>query len=111
MTYELPPLARDAHDPNAGLSGPWTGEIPLDDGITLAGTPTVTAVDKNDVPLLGDTLAISDVTFDVISGSLWGVSFSLLGGSVGTVYRIRISYSTSDGHTFHRTMRIRCAQN
>jgi hypothetical protein len=111
------PLAIECHDPNAGLSGPWTIEFELDPGWTLIGPVTVIAVhtDGTDAPLVGDSLVTSNITLGQVSDSpnVGGISFDLNAGSP-QVYWLRGAAQRTDGtHTYgvNRTVRVVCGNN
>lgn len=99
-----------AHDPNAGLSGPWTFRILLDAGETITGA-TVDVVDLKDEPIIGTDLIVSGVSVGLISGNTYGVSFYLLDGSL-QIYNLRCRYITSNSPvtTYDATMLLKCAQ-
>lgn len=99
------------HDPNAGLSGPWTIPILLDEGIGIA-SGSVTVVDSNDQPILGTDLVVSNVSVGQIAGQVWGVSFNLDGGSVGFyILRFRFTTDATPAVGDDASMRIRVANN
>lgn len=114
---KIPPLAPGKHDVNAGLQGPWTIEIPLNDGDTLIGTPTVIAVapDGTDTPLTGDNLVMTSVAIGQISVSpnIWGISFNTQDGTAQTYWLRGAAQRTNGVLTYgvHRTVRMLAGNN
>ena len=99
-----------SHDPNAGLSGPWTFYVRLDTGVSIT-SQTVTVVDSTDTPIPSPTLVVSNSSFGNIDGQqLWGVSFYLDGGTPGkSLLRCRYVTNNSPATTYDMTMRITVA--
>jgi hypothetical protein len=110
MSNNRPPLPEAKHDPNAGLQGKWTIEVELPEGFSLIGPASVIAVisDKSDIPLVGDSLVISNVAIGQISETpnLWGWSFDTENGS-DQMYWLRGAADRTDGtitYGVHRTV-------
>jgi len=117
MSTRLPPLCVRRHDPNAGLQGKWTMEIPLDPGWSLIGPVTVIAVepDGTDTALVGDSLTVSSVALGQITESpnVWGISFDTQDGA-GDMYWLRGAAQRTDGvstYGVHCTVRLPVGNN
>lgn len=104
LTFPLNPWT---HDPS-GQAIDYTCPLPAVATDTVT-TVTVTAVDDNDAPLVGDPLVISNVSFALV-GSVWMATFWLASGTPGTIYKLRCRWTLSDGRGSDRTVRLRCAQ-
>lgn len=113
----IPPLCVAQHDPNAGLQGKWTIEIPLPEGFTLTGPATVIAVqtDGSDAPLVGDSLAITGITIGQITETpnVWGISFDTEGGAPQIYWLRGAAQRTNGASTYgvHRTVRMPSGNN
>lgn len=105
------PVFLKCHDPNAGISGPWTIPVLLDDAVTLS-SGSVTVVDKDDNPIVGTDLIVSDVSIGQIVDDVWGVSFYLDGGTLGFYFlRFRFTTSAPQSPGDDCTMRVQVKNN
>lgn len=115
---EQPPLLLARHDPNAGLQGLYTIEIPLDDGEALVGPVTVIAVtpDWTDAPLVetSNALVISSISVAQLTASpnVWGVSFNMQFGNPQTYWLLVAAFrNTTPQYGVNRTVRFICRNN
>lgn len=96
---------------------PWTHDPsgqPLDYSILLPAlgadtlvAATVEVLDANGEPLVGDTLTIENVSFALV-GERWFVTLWAYGGTSKTMYRLRCSWTLTDGRGSDWTVRLYC---
>src|SRR5579872_483275 len=99
------PLCPWKHDPSGA---PMDYSCPLPALATdTVTTVTVTPVDDNDVPLVGDSLTITNVAFALTNG-IWFVTFWAANGTAGTTYKLRCRWTLSDTRGSDRTVRLEC---
>lgn len=99
------PLCPWKHDPS-GQPMDYTCPLPIAASDTLTNV-TVVAVDDNDVPLVGDTLAITNVAFALVAG-IWMVTFWVTNGTAGKTYTLRCRWTLSDTRGSDKTVRLQC---
>lgn len=99
------PLCPWKHDPS-GQPIDYTLPLPIVATDTLVSAPVV-PVDDNDVPLVGDSLTITNVTFALVNG-IWMVTFWATGGTAGKIYKLRCRWTLSDGRGSDKTVRLEC---
>lgn len=96
------------HTPGAN----WDYTVPfnLNVGVSIASA-SVAVVDSNGATVAGSDLAISGVSFGLISGTTYAVSFWASGGSEQT-YSIAVTFTLSGSPvaTGKRTVRLVCQQ-
>lgn len=90
-------------DPDAPLGKDFTFPFSLTiagDALTSAVIDIVDSTSTN--VIVGSLTTISEVTFGLISGALWGVTFRAQGGAAGRLY-LRCRYETALGNGDDRT--------
>ena len=94
------------HDPS-GQPIDYSILIPASSTDTLVAA-SVEAVDvTSGEPLVGDTLTISNVSFALVDGR-WFITFWAHGGTTETTYRLRCSWTLTDGRGSDWTVRLSC---
>lgn len=102
LTFPLNPWT---HDPS-GQPIDYTCPLPALATDTIT-TVTVTAVNDSDMPLVGDPLAITNISFALVGG-IWMVTLWLASGTPGTVYKLRFRWTLSDTRGSDKTVLLRC---
>lgn len=99
------------HDPQARSD--WTFPFRLSTGETIAAA-TVEVVDSTGTTVdLTTDLVIASTSFGQISGTLYGVTVWITGGTAGSKYYLRCRVETSNtplSRKADKTMRLLCRQ-
>lgn len=83
----------------------------LDSGETLTGTPTITDA-ANVLTLTNKAVSGATLTIDGVSVPAGeAVTFTVAGGTDGTLYTITITCGTSAGQTVRRKVKLRVTDN
>lgn len=97
------------HDPDSRED--WTFPFKLNEGESLTSA-VVAVVDSTSTTVdVATDLVIESTAFGVISGTLWGVTIWVSGGTPGNYYlRCRVETSSAPGQKTDKTNRLVCAE-
>lgn len=103
MTLESFLQSKDPSD-----SKDYTFRFLLSTGEAIASA-TVTVVDATDTAIASTDLIVSNVSFGLISGQVYGVTFYVAGGSAGTyLLRCRLTTTSTPARQFDKTNQLIC---